>query len=238
MCRSRVFAAACSLRLAATPLAAQSATVVPSVAPQSTATSSPVSPSADSLSIAQPNASHASAAQEVLRPGDALRLRVWREPEWSGDFPVDPRGIATLPRLGEVAVAGIAVDSLAPRLREAYSRYLRNPSIEVTPLRRIVVLGAVRQPGAFLVDPTATPIDVLALAGGVASDGRQDRLELRRAGARVTVPLTGEAAVAAREPLRSGDQLVIPQQSWLSRNRWVIPTAVSSVVTVLVAVLR
>jgi protein involved in polysaccharide export with SLBB domain len=174
---------------------------------------------------------------DALRPGDVLRLRIWREPDLSGDFVVNERGEATLPKLGPVAVGGIPTDSLRSLLVGRYQAFLNNPSVEVTPLRRVSVLGAVKQPGLYPVDATMKVADVLALAGGPAPDGRQDRLELRRDGERVVARLDASALVAD-SPLRSGDQIYVPQKGWLSRNTWLVSTTVGAGLTLLTLVLR
>jgi protein involved in polysaccharide export with SLBB domain len=157
------------------------------------------------------------AAVDNLRPGDVLRLRIWREPDFSGEFLVDKRGFVILPRLGSTEVASVQADSLQPRLVRAYAEYLNNPSIEVVALRRISVLGAVQKPGVYPVDPTMTVADVVALAGGAAPEGKRDQVELRRDGKRVLTKLQ-QASRIADSPIRSGDQLYVPQRSWLSRN--------------------
>lgn len=159
---------------------------------------------------------------EILRPGDIIRLRIWREPDLSGDFPVNDAGEATLPRLGPVAVGSLTPDSLKHFLVTSFATYLRNPSVEVTILRRITVLGAVRSPGVYSADPTMTVGEVLALAGGVAGDGKRDRIQLIRQGTPLELDLKPGTRMI-NTALRSGDQLYVPQRSWLSRNLpWVV----------------
>src|SRR3954453_9237629 len=74
-------------------------------------------------------------AVEPLRPGDLVRLRIWREPDLSGEFPVDEGGNLVLPKIGPVPVGATSPDSLKQRILTSYRSYLRNPSIEVVPLR-------------------------------------------------------------------------------------------------------
>src|SRR5271163_4739261 len=54
----------------------------------------------------------ASAGSAVLLPGDVVRLRIWREPDLSGDFPVDEHGTAVFPKIGPTPVAQVTTDSL------------------------------------------------------------------------------------------------------------------------------
>jgi polysaccharide export outer membrane protein len=113
-------------------------------------------------------------------------------------------------------------DSLTRFLRAGYETYLRNPTIEVTLLRRIAISGAVQKPGLYPVDPTMTVADAVALAGGATSDGRLDRVYLSRGGKRLSITLTRDSRLSDT-PLASGDQLSVPLRSWFSRNAsWVV----------------
>ena len=172
------------------------------------------------------------APTDGLRPGDALRLRIFQEPTLSGEFQVNENGIVTLPRLGEIMIVAWPADSIRPRLTTAFSEFLREPVIEVTLLRRLAIFGAVRQPGLYPVDPTMTVQEALALAGGAAPDGRNDRVELIRGDERIETDLS-EGARLDQLSLRSGDQLYVPQRSWLARNTWLLGSAIGAVVTVI-----
>ena len=166
-----------------------------------------------------------------LRPGDAVRVSVWREPDLSGEFQLDVRGYATFPKLGPLPVASVHPDSIRPLLLAEYAKYLVNPSIEVVPLRRISVLGAVAKPGLYPVDPTMTLADAVALAGGAAPDGKREIVELRR-GAEVVFAELDVATPVSRTPLQSGDQLWVPQKSWISRNPWIFTSVVAAAATI------
>jgi polysaccharide export outer membrane protein len=182
------------------------------------------------------------AAQEAafhpdgLRPGDYVRVAVWREPDLSGEYQVDPRGYATFPKLGALPVAALHPDSIRPALLREYAKYLVNPSVEVVPLRRVSVLGAVARAGLYPLDPTMTLADAVALAGGAAPDGKRDVVELRR-GAEVVIAKLDVSTPVSRTPLRSGDQLWVPQRSWLSRNPWVFSSVVAAAATITAVVI-
>jgi protein involved in polysaccharide export with SLBB domain len=186
-------------------------------------------------SCQSPASEHASASAadspSALRPGDAIRLRIWQEPDLSGEFQVDQRGMATLPLLGEFAVTGVAGDSIRPQLLHAYTKYLRNPTIEVTLLRRVTITGAVAKPGIYPVDPTMTVTDALALAGGAAPDGKRDRVELRRDRRRVQANLNQNDVIGTLS-LRSGDELYVPQKGWVSRNPWLVTSLIGATATI------
>jgi polysaccharide biosynthesis/export protein len=193
-------------------------------------------PSILSAQSAADSTGGAPAAGILLRPGDVIRLQVWQEPTWSGDFDVNEEGIAVLPRLGPVQVTRMSPDSLRRFLIDSLGRFLRNPSIQVTPLRRIQVLGAVRSPGLYPVAATVTVPDVLALAGGATPDGKTNEVILRRDGQDLTIMLGSQTSVA-EIPIQTGDELFVPEKGWVSRNPGLFAAALSATTTILVALI-
>lgn len=171
-----------------------------------------------------------------LRPGDALRVLVKDEPALSGEFPVTESGSVLLPEVGLVAVSGESFGEVERRLRAAYERYLVAPVISVTPLVRIAVVGEVRKPGLFGVDPTQTVADVLASAGGLTPSGNGNRIVLVRDGRRRRLRLDpGEPALMGT--LQSGDQIMVAKQGWVRENLPVLVGAGASVLAAAVTTL-
>lgn len=175
---------------------------------------------------------------DLIRPGDAIRLKIWREPDLSGDFAVSELGVATLPKIGPMDVSNMAPLALHDSLIKVYSVYLKDPAIEVVHLRRINILGAVKNPGTFTLEPTMTVAAALAMAGGNTPQGKSDEFELRRDGARIPLKVDASTQIGSL-PLRSGDQIYIPERSWLSRNgAVVIAASITAAVAIGIAVLR
>jgi polysaccharide export outer membrane protein len=169
------------------------------------------------------------ASVDGLQPGDIINLRIWREPDMTGQFMVQEDGTAVLPRLGPVVVVGKDAEVLKRELIEEYSKTLRNTSIEIILQRRVTITGEVRMPGLYPVDPTMSLTDALALAGGPLPTADRDKVVLIRAGAQTDVDVR-EALRLEDLSLRSGDQLYVPQQGWFRRN-W--PMAASIMATVI-----
>lgn len=180
----------------------------------------------------QPQAT-ASAAQ-MLRPGDIVRLRIWREPDMSGEFLVDEAGMVVFPRVGEYRVLDDTPETLTARLVTDYRQYLVNPSIEVTVLRRVRIVGAVNNPGLYPVDPTVTVADALALAGGATLAGDPDKIRIIRDGIEVAVDIRANLRIAD-SPIQSGDQIYVPERSWVSRNSGVVAAAITGTVSLIIA---
>lgn len=162
---------------------------------------------------------------------------MWREQDYSGDFTVDSRGIVTVPLLGQVVVRGKSAEWVSDSLRHAYQQFLKNPSIEITILRRIAVSGEVAKPGLYPADATITIGELVALAGGVTPMGDQKKVELLRDG-RIIISGLGPGTVLQNSAVQSGDQVFVPQRSWFSRNGGVfLYGAISVTSAVIVALL-
>jgi protein involved in polysaccharide export with SLBB domain len=81
-----------------------------------------------------------------------------------------------------------------------------------------------------------TVADAVALAGGATSDGKIDKVELRRAGRTLMVDL-GTRTRLSTTPVQSGDQLFVPQKSWTSRNTGLVAAGITAMTTVVVTLL-
>ena len=172
------------------------------------------------LTIAAPlalNGQSVAVADVRLRPGDEVRLEVRDEPDLAGEYRVDESGRVLLPLVGLVSIAGRSFSEVRAEIDAAYARELHDQQVRVTPLMRIAVLGEVRQPGLYPVDPTMRMGDVLALAGGIGPDANQDRIELVREG-QVIETLTRATLPAYALPFLSGDQVSVARRGWFSSN--------------------
>ncbi len=169
----------------------------------------------------------------VLRPGDAIQVEIWREPDLSGTFFVDVRGLVVLPLLGEIPATGRAWTEIFDELMERYRRELRNPSVRLTPRRRVHVLGEVNQPGIYDLDPTLSLLGAVALAGGALPQGDLKNLQVVRDGEVILDRVPAESALATVD-IRSGDEIFVGRRSWFERNSTFLVSAVLSVTTIIV----
>ena len=167
----------------------------------------------------------------MLRPGDIIKLSVWREPTITGEYVVDERGRVSLPFLGEIEVAGLQRDVVRDRIRNTFAASIQDLSMQLIFLRRVAVGGAVRTPGLYPADATMTVGDLVGLAGGSNSGQARWRVKWLRDG-RVLDQNVSPARFLSGIDLQPGDQLLVPEPSWLSRN---IGIVISSVTTITVA---
>ena len=185
----------------------------------------------------QAPAAGVSRGQPAPQPGDKVRLRVYREPDLSGEFTVPEDGVVAFPKVGRVKVDILATDSLTSLLVAEYSKSLRDPAIEVTVLRRVNVVGAVHTPGFYYADPTVTVKGAVALAGGVTPEGNRNRLELTRGSMHKSFSVTGEPTLAD-SPIQSGDQVTAPERSWFARNTALVVSGITGLALLIVTVVR
>jgi protein involved in polysaccharide export with SLBB domain len=172
----------------------------------------------------------------TLRPGDVIRLRIWREPDLSGDFPVDEFGRVNLPLVGTYPVADETRESLQKKLVAAYRGSVQNLSMDVIFFRRVPVVGAVRTPGLYPVEATMTVADAIALAGGSILDADRTRIMLMRSG-KIIQKNVDPAMPISQLATNPGDQLYIPPLTgFFDRNPWALGTIVQSAVTIAIAI--
>ncbi|HSJ65535.1 MAG TPA: polysaccharide biosynthesis/export family protein [Gemmatimonadaceae bacterium] len=181
----------------------------------------------------------------VVRPGDALHLAIFGEPELSGEYLIDGRGIVQIPGLGDIQVTGLNPYEVKDRLREhLIARGNVDPSLSVQLLLRVAVLGEVRSPGPYSVEPGASLLQLLSRAGGPTERADMRRTQVVREGRAVQVDLQSALAgsVTGRYVLNSSDVLYIPRKRGLTRETWGVilstTSAVLSLATFLVTTSR
>ena len=173
----------------------------------------------------------------TTQPGDQVRVRVWREPELSGEVFVQADGSAIFPALGRLMVGGLTADSLNALLLARFRERILDTPVDATLIRPLPVLGAVRGPGVYQVEPTATAVQVIARAGGTLGSEELPRIQLlRHDGARYDI--SPEQSLGGFD-LRNGDALLVQDRSWLVRNqrRIIVISAVSSIIVSVVTMI-
>jgi polysaccharide export outer membrane protein len=174
--------------------------------------------------------------QLTLQPGDAVRVQIWQEEDMSGEFLVDSEGIVVLPLLGEKQVTGIPVRDLRRQLVQDYQVHLRNPSISITPLRRLHVLGEVQRPGLYAVDPTTNLAGAIAMAGGATPTGTLANITILRDGQRYRSRV-GAGTTVTIAGVRSGDQIIVERRGWFERNSTFVVSTLISLATIVSAII-
>jgi protein involved in polysaccharide export with SLBB domain len=183
-------------------------------------------------------------AREIrLGPGDIVRLQVFLEQGLASipgldlrapmEYDVDAEGMAFIPVVGPIRVAGRDFAEVRSEISRAVEREFATATLRVTPVLRIAVLGEVRAPRLVPVDPTITVPDLIAAVGGLTEMADRDEIRLVRGG-QVVLDVSADELVAVQDRLQSGDRITVGRRSWVSTNT---PFLLGAGASVLAAVL-
>lgn len=178
-------------------------------------------------------------APQGLRPGDQIRISVWKAPELSGDFTISSDGTILHPLYREVQVTGLTMPAVEERIRTFLQRYQTTPQFVVQGLVKIVVGGEVRAPNVYSVPPETTVAQAIATAGGPTERGSLQKVKVIRDRQEIRLDLTRFDSEATLIQIRSGDQVLLGRASTPAVT-YITPIAsgVAAVAAILSIVLR
>lgn len=159
----------------------------------------------------------------TLGPGDVFIVRVYGEEELSGSHQVAPDGTIDFPLLGSVEVSGLEPTMVADELRRLLKErdLLRDPHVSVYveeyASKRISVVGAVANPGAFPLEPGMTVVQAISMAGGFSSladrDGTVVTRRVNGETVRYRVPVAKVTKGQAEDiEVAAGDIIFVPER--------------------------
>jgi polysaccharide export outer membrane protein len=160
----------------------------------------------------------------MIRPGDIVRVTVWRKPELSGEFEISADGSIRHPLYQAVQVAGVPLPTAEARMHAFLEQYETSPSFVIEPLFRIAVSGEVRQPSVYTLSPEATVAQAVAQAGGFTDRSKVNRVRLYRGDRELIVDLSRPDEGLGRMPIRSGDQIMVDRRGSVFRD-YIAPVA-------------
>jgi polysaccharide biosynthesis/export protein len=160
---------------------------------------------------------------DTLSPGDVLRLIFSGAPELSQVQKIRSDGFITLPKVGEIHVAGKKPSSVQSQLTALYKTSLQNSEITViveSSTFPVIVLGAVNRPGEVNLDRPSLLQAIGKAQGIVRGLGDASRIRIIHEGqnessARVVnldAVLKGKSDEVIY--LQRGDTVVVPEK-WL-----------------------
>ena len=151
--------------------------------------------------------------------GDEMMLSIWGIPEEGNfNFIVNRDGMAVLPRIGAVRLAGYSFAEaeriIHARLNQYYTGYQMNLSMGRLSSILVYVTGNAKKPGAYTISSFSTLVNALIAAGGPSYNGTLRKIELRRHGQLIAVfdmyamLIKGDKSQDVR--LQAGDVIHIP----------------------------
>jgi hypothetical protein len=142
-----------------------------------------------------------------------------------------------------VPVAGVLRSELQDRVSSEVMKYVKAQSVEVTPLMRVAVLGAVIRPGYFAFSSDIPITDAIMGAGGPTGTADVGKSIVRRRNQEFRSASETSKAIASgltldQFGLSAGDELVVGQRRQFGGMLLASSGAVVSVLTLFVAMHR
>jgi protein involved in polysaccharide export with SLBB domain len=121
-----------------------------------------------------------------LEPGDTLKITYTFHSEMNqNDVVIRPDGKITATQIGDIDIAGLAVEELENLLVQKTSENLRDPEVVVTVTKfaekSVYVAGEVEKAGPIPYSKSLTPLQAVIAAGGFLEGARMDSVVLIRA---------------------------------------------------------
>jgi len=154
----------------------------------------------------------------VIGPGDELKINLWGQVQGNLRAEVDRSGQIYIPRVGQVAVAGIHYGELESSLRAEISKIFKNFNLTVNMGRlrtiQVFVVGEARSPGTYTISSLSSLVNAIFASGGPAPQGSLRHIQVRRDGTTISdfdfydLLIKGDKSKDVQ--LQSGDILYIP----------------------------
>lgn len=154
----------------------------------------------------------------VIGPGDEIVVQAWGQIDVDFAGIVDRNGTISIPKLGNLNVAGIKYQDLTGFLKASFGKNFRNFELTATLGRlrsiQIFVVGQARRPGTYTISSLSSLVTALFAVGGPSSRGSMRNIQLKRGNRIVTeldlydLLVSGDKSRDAQ--LLPGDVIYIP----------------------------
>lgn len=157
----------------------------------------------------------------TINPGDLLEISVWKEPDLQREVLVRPDGAFSFPLSGDVIAVGRTVEDVRKELTTRLEAYIPDLVVTVTVAaingNKIYVIGQVKTPGQFVVNPRVDVVQALSIAGGMTPFAEANNIKIlrRRNGRQTILPFRYNDVVKGQNLqqnvlLEVGDVVLVP----------------------------
>jgi len=139
-------------------------------------------------SFAGPAPQRGAGGPYMLGPGDRLRIKVYNEPDLTGEYEVNSGGFISLPLVGQIKASGSTTSQLERAIvAKMKGQISQDPkvNIEIAAYAPFYIFGEVKKSGEYPYRPGLTVADAIATAGGLTYRANENKIYLRRAGVSV-----------------------------------------------------
>lgn len=161
------------------------------------------------------------AADNVIQPGDRVRIIVLGVDDMSGEGTVNADGNIAIPIAGIYKIGGKTTEQAATELAEILRKWVKQPQVSVLVVQKaptiVLISGKVQKPGAYVVGTRSSVLELIGLAGGVAENADLGRVALLRSGAPTAEIVNLQDFIdgksgAINPVLANGDTVLIPEK--------------------------
>ena len=148
-----------------------------------------------------------------LGPGDVLQVRVFEQPELSGQYTVGDGNALSMPLIGSIPAGGKTLADLEQAITAALQkRQYANPrvSVQIERHRPVFVLGEVSRPGQYPWEPGLVVASSVALAGGYTPRAFKEHASVTRR----TEDGRREMKGRPLDPVKPGDIITIFERTY------------------------
>ena len=172
----------------------------------------------------------------TVRQGDVLTVVVYNDAGRSGTYVINSSGVASMPGIGRLRVAGLTPAQVDKAIHDALLTTYQVPSFSATIQIRVLVGGEVRNPNIYSVEPGTTLLQLLTVAGGGTENADLKHARVLRGGRAYEVDM--ESALAGSQAgsilLFSNDAVIVGKKRGLTReNVGFILSGLSAVFTII-----
>lgn len=167
-----------------------------------------------------PTHNKATEATYYVRPGDLLRVTVWKEEELDRDVLILPDGTMDFPLIGSFTAQGKTTAQLQNEIKRMLKPYIPAASVTVivkeTRGNSISIIGQVARPGDVIMNRKMSVMQALSQVGGLTAYADDDIVILREVdGEEVSIDFDYSSVSAGRAldsniTLQPGDVIVVP----------------------------
>lgn len=135
------------------------------------------------------NATHIKASPNyILGSGDEISISIWGYSEHSGNYTVGQDGSIKAKLVGNVYLKGQTFEKAQQIIKSKFGKVydLKNSQISIelnySKVIRVNIVGEVKNPGTYSVPSINSVFNILAISGGINSNGTVRNIEIKRDG--------------------------------------------------------
>jgi len=165
----------------------------------------------------------AAGVSPCLIPNDAVEVKIWHQPELSGQYYVTDDTTLNIPLIGVLSVANMPIDTLQALLIEKVQDYYGEIYLNINFYYRISVFGEVMKPGSYYLKHGDNLANLLADAGGPTQYANPSKIRILSLGSERR--LNYEKIIKQGRDielllLRPGDVVIVPRRFMPAFQEW------------------